>query len=62
MALEQRSQAECPVMTTREAAELLCIDVFEIRRMVVAGDLWGKTIGGRFYLDRRQVKRKARER
>ena len=57
--LEQLSQTERPVMTTREAAEMLGVSAFEIRRMVVDGDVWGKKIGRYLFLDRREMKRKA---
>jgi excisionase family DNA binding protein len=59
MVLEQLSQTERPVMTTREAAEMLGVSAFEIRRMVVAGDVRGKKIGRHLLLDRREMKRKA---
>ena len=57
--LEQLSQTERPVMTTREAAEMLGVSAFEIRRMVVDGDVWGKKIGRYLFLDRKEMKRKA---
>ena len=59
MVLEQLSQTERPVMTTREAAEMLGVSAFEIRRMVVDGDVWGKKIGRYLFLDRKEMKRKA---
>jgi NADH/NAD ratio-sensing transcriptional regulator Rex len=59
MALEQLSQTERPVMTTKEAAEMLGVSAFEIRRMVVVGDVWGKKIGRYLFLDRKEMKRKA---
>jgi excisionase family DNA binding protein len=59
MVLEQLSQTERPVMTTKEAAEMLGVSAFEIRRMVVVGDVWGKKIGRYLLLDRREMKRKA---
>ena len=46
-------------MTTREAAEMLGVSAFEIRRMVVEGDVWGEKIGRHLYLDRKEMKRKA---
>ena len=59
MVLEQLSQTERPVMTTREAAELLGVSAFAIRRMVVVGDVQGKKIGRYLFLDRQEMKRKA---
>jgi excisionase family DNA binding protein len=59
MILEQLSQTERPVMTTKEAAEMLGVSAFEIRRMVVVGDVRGKKIGRYFFLDRKEIKRKA---
>jgi len=59
VALEQLSQTERPVMTTKEAAEMLGVSAFEIRRMVVVGDVCGKKIGRRFFLDRKEIKKKA---
>jgi excisionase family DNA binding protein len=59
MVLEQLSQTERPVMTTKEAAEMLGVSAFEIRRMVVVGDVRGKKIGRHFFLDRKEIKRKA---
>jgi len=59
MALEQLSQTERPVMTTKEAAEMLGVSAFEIRRMVVVGDVWGKRVGRYLVLDRKEMKRKA---
>ena len=59
MVLEQLSQTERPVMTTKEAAELLGVSAFEIRRMVVVGDVRGKKIGRYLFLDRKEMKRKA---
>jgi excisionase family DNA binding protein len=59
MVLEQLSQTERPVMTTKEAAEMLGVSAFEIRRMVMAGDVRGKKIGRYLFLDRREMKRKA---
>jgi excisionase family DNA binding protein len=59
MVLEQLSQTERPVMTTKEAAELLGVSAFEIRRMVVDGDVWGKRVGRCLFLERREIKRKA---
>jgi excisionase family DNA binding protein len=47
------------VMTTKEAAEMLGVSAFEIRRMVVVGDVWGKKVGRRLLLDRKEMKRKA---
>ena len=59
MALEQLSQTERPVMTTKEAAEMLGVSAFEVRRMVVDGDVWSKKIGRYLYLDRKEMKKKA---
>jgi excisionase family DNA binding protein len=59
MALEQLSQTERPVMTTKEAAEMLGVSAFAIRRMVVDGDVWGKRVGRYLFLDRKEMKRKA---
>jgi excisionase family DNA binding protein len=59
MDMEQLSQMERPVMTTREAAEMLGVSAFQIRRMVVVGDVRGKKIGRNLFLDRKEIKRKA---
>ena len=59
MVLEQLSQTERPVMTTKEAAEMLGVSAFAIRRMVVVGDVRGKKIGRYLFLDRQEMKRKA---
>ena len=59
MVLEQLSQTERPVMTTKEAAEMLGVSAFEIRRMVVVGDVRGKKIGRCLFLERREIKRRA---
>ena len=59
MVLEQLSQTERPVMTTKEAAEMLGVSAFQIRRMVVVGDVRGEKIGRRLLLDRKEMKRKA---
>jgi excisionase family DNA binding protein len=59
MVLEQLAQTERPVMTTKEAAELLGVSAFAIRRMVVVGDVRGQKIGRCLFLDRREIKRKA---
>ena len=59
MVLEQLSQTERPVMTTKEAAEMLGVSAFAIRRMVVEGDVWGKRVGRYLVLDRKEMKRKA---
>jgi excisionase family DNA binding protein len=59
VALEQLSQTERPVMTTKEAAEMLGVSAFEVRRMVVMGDVWSTKIGRHLLLDRKEMKRKA---